>query len=296
MVRRFVRNYGMMMAGAFGILCGMLVYQHYKQDVLEYSLGMVGTKLAGMAETEDKSSIMALYEAFKDRALANEVSTGDVEHVAANILNLQQEGSHVTSEQVKAMLDEPKMVLTSFGVPSPIQSFEPVAPGRPKELGETLKSLCEFDDQFQQALQKLPQTDHECRKKVHYDGRNGLRVMVDVDLKRYFPKKEFDRVDRDLRALQKDTMVVWRDNLQDSLNVVRTRMREHIAGLSDSSWNPAAGVEESMKGLKSLSQLANFDFHFDEARLKTMLDQRMKRMEEKIKRNRDEKRNRTDVR
>lgn len=283
MLRQFVRNYGIMMAGAFGILCGMLLYQHYKQDVLEYSLELVGNKLVGMAETEDKSTVMALYDAFKGRVLANEVSTGEVEQVAANILNLHQGGTQVTSEQVKAMLDEPKMVLTTFGLPPPVEAVDPVIPDRRKELGENLKSLCEFDDQFQQTLQGLPEKDREFRKKVHYDGKNGLRLLVDVDLKQYFPRKEFTRVDKKLRTLHKDTIVVWSENLQDSLNVARTRIREQIAILSDSSWNPAASFGENLAQLKSLNQLANFDFHFDEARMKTLIEQRMKKLDEKLK-------------
>ena len=272
-----------MMAGAFGILCGMLVYQQYKQDVLDYSLDMVGNKLVGMAETEDKSTILALYEGFKDRALANEVPAGEIEHVAANILNLHQEGLPVTTEQVKAMLDEPKMVLTSFGIP-PVPSIDPVTPDRRKALGENLKSLCEFDDQFQQTLQQLPKQDREHRRKVHYDGKNGLRVLVDVDLKRSFPGNEFGQIDKDLRRLRKDTVVVWSENLQDSLKVVRARIREQMAVLADSSWNPAVSVTENLKHLKSLDQLANFDYHVDEARLKAMIASRVKKsLEEKLK-------------
>ncbi|MBM3264208.1 MAG: hypothetical protein FJY97_12395 [candidate division Zixibacteria bacterium] len=277
MLRQFMGNYGKSIVGAFAILCAMLIYQEYRQDVLAYSLDRVGERLEAMASDEkDRSSINQLYEAFKRQVLDREVSPDQVEKVAANILNLNQQGATVTSEQVMAMLEEPTLVMAGFSVPVPPPTA--LQPERFEELGEKLKTLYEFDTRFQEAIKADPNTLAEIRKHRYYEYKDGLRVHVDRQIRKHFEDGKFERIGEEIQGLERKTLAIWREHVADSLRVIRGKVGEDLAALTDSTFGVEAEIRNQLKALKhlkSLEKLSDFGYRFDEEKLHRMIERRV---------------------
>jgi len=114
-----------------------------KQDVLEYSLGLLGQKLmAMMPDSSNTKPVQALYEDFVEKARKKEVPPEKIENVAATILNLSNIDTVVTPKEMEAIikfsLAEPIKIervypdSVSVDVTKRVPEFVAIAPPTPK--------------------------------------------------------------------------------------------------------------------------------------------------------------------
>ena len=77
-----------------------------KSDALDYTLGLLGEKLVAMIPDESgRKPVEERFANFVKQAKEQKVSPEQVEHVAANILNLSNAKTKLTSEQAEAVMD-----------------------------------------------------------------------------------------------------------------------------------------------------------------------------------------------
>ena len=259
MLRQFVRGYGVLIACSLAILISLLFYQEYKQDVLAYSLDLVGDRLMDMSpKEEDRSTITAIYDAFKERVLAREVPPAQVEHVAANVLNLNRNGAVLTPEQAVAMLEPPLLTLAAYN--ALIEPAKAVDAGRWTALGDRIKEVCELEKKIEEIAQITHREEQFLKEQVYVECKDGLRVAVDIKLEPLFT----EQLSVDMPLLEKKTLVVWRDRLAESLHNMRQQMEKDIAMLADDVPIDEPALKSHLDKLKVLKELSRFDYHLDE--------------------------------
>ena len=285
MIRRFLRSYGLLIVCSLGILGGLLMYQNYKTDVLEYSLDTVGDRLLSLTpEGPSREAVVAMYSAFKERVLAREVSPDQVEHVAANILNLNNSGASVTPEQAEAMLDMPMLATTAQDSTSVrIASHYEGDPVHFVRLGERLRSVVDFDTHMRTMIDEDPEHRREMRRRMRYECEDGIRVAVDAQMAELIPENDFRVLRSELRLLEAGKMVVWKENLAEEMAEVRRRVRVDLDAISVLQDLPFPGFLKEIKQLKALKGLEGHNYHFDERKLKDVIAKSMRTMEKDLK-------------
>lgn len=285
MVRQFVRGYGILILSSMGLLTGFFLYQQYKQDVLAYSLDLVGDRLIAMAPDDtNKDAILSLYESFKQRVLAREVPPRQVEHVAANILNLGNSGATVTSEQAEAILEPPRQAVSYEDSAQVLQAVYHADPDHFEAVGRRIAFLCEFDKKIRTIVKNKLVQGGNLERRIHYECEDGLRLVVDTEINRMIPQDEFQQLAMNLQPLEKEKMVIWKENLAAELHKVRQRVKEEMQSLGELQEMDIPETPGEIKRLKVLKGLADYDFHFDEAAFEEALSRRLKKMEENLER------------
>lgn len=287
MLRQFVRGYGVLIACSLVLLAGLVIYQEFKQDVLAYSLELVGDKLVDMSpKQEDKAAIAAIYDTFKERVLAKEVPPAQVEHVAANVLNLNRNGAVLTPEQAAAMLEPPMLsIAASDAAPGPSE-LQPISPDSWQDVGERIKKACEFENRVQEIVRVSQAEGLALKEQIHYECKDGLRVAMDAKLGKLLAKELPDN----LSALEKEAMVVWHERMEVSMKDMRQRIEENFQVLSEDLDDTEPDLKSQVEKLKALKMLSRFDYHFDEDelqsvahRIKVKMEKFRKDLKEKIK-------------
>lgn len=275
MSRKTVRDYGFLVLCTLGLMIGFMIYRHYKQDVLAYSLDLIGDRLVGMvADEANRASVQALYDSFKERVLARGVSPERVEQVAANVLNLEHTGATLTPWQARVML-------AAFHPDSAVavSPERPVDPAQLEALGQRLKSVCDFDER----IHRMAAVRRALGEKVHYDCKEGLRLSVDRKVREMLPEQDFERFIQELKPLERDKMVVWRDNLAAELRETRRRIREEMKALDGLELGSDPEMLEALKGLEALRDLERQGHYLDEAFIRETVSKRLKEAEARLK-------------
>jgi hypothetical protein len=266
MLRQFVRGYGILIACSVAILISLLFYQEYKQDVLAYSLELVGDKLVEMSpKDEDKATISAIYDAFKERVLAKEVPPSQVGHIAANILNLDHNGATLTPEQAAAMLEPSLLTLAVYESPGEPTRIS-VDTDRWVVLGERIINVCEFDKKIQEVAKAANLEGHRLKDQVHYECKDGLRVAVDIKLEHLLTEQLPD----DIHLLEKEALVVWHERMTESIEDIRQQVEKDIAMITDERIINEQDLKIPLEKLRVLKTLSKFNYHFDEQRLQAI--------------------------
>jgi len=285
MVSQFVRGYGLLILCSLGILGGLLLYQTYKTDVLEYSLDVVGDRLISLApDGANREAVVAMYDAFKERVLAREVSPEQVEHVAANILNLNNSGASVTPEQAEAMLELPSLATAARDSTTMlVASHYEGDPTHYEQLGQRLKSVVDFDIRIQDMIEADPARRTEIKKQMHYECDDGIRVAMDTQVTRIFPQGDFKVLEVELKQLEKEKRIVWKENLAEEMANVRRRVRRDLEAVADFKDIQLPEVVKELRKIKALKGLEGHDYHFDEAQIKDVIAKGMKELEKNLK-------------
>lgn len=254
-----------------------------KQDVLEYSLGLLGQKLmAMMPDSSDTKPVLALYEDFVERAKNKEVPPDKIENVAATILNLSNIDTVVTPMEAEAIikfsLADPVKIERIYpesvcvGVSKRMPEFVAVPPPPPKRgkkvspeewlvIGERIKSAYEFNTEYQKAMKEYQRKQHDRQFQMQFKVEDGLRVAMDTNLKQQFDQKKYRRLQKEMQGLEKQRIILWRKNFQEEMQKEMERRKQELESLKHlkelEKLKELKGLEalESLKSLKSLEVL-----------------------------------------
>ena len=128
-MKKLLREYGLILILILVGIVGYLALRGNEQDILAHSLDGIRNRLVAMVDdVANREAIAAHFDRFKDKVLAKEVSTEDVEHVAANVLNLSNSGSSITPEQAELMLDMASSAPEATLLPMPVALAPPAPP------------------------------------------------------------------------------------------------------------------------------------------------------------------------
>jgi len=205
-----LREYGLIIGLIVISISGYLLFSQHKEDILAYSLDVLGTKLVSLIDDESARARVALaFDRFEEQALNNEISPSQVQFVAANVLNLANSNARLSPEEAELVLnlnsDTPAGTLPTPATPTSPPSrrekrdFE-VARAK---LADNINSMIIFADE-------VAHQDTTAVRFVRFETSDeGLQVVVDPNLENYFKTERFSVVkdmltDKNLVRWEKD--------------------------------------------------------------------------------------------
>lgn len=254
-----------------------------KQDVLEYSLGLLGEKLMAMVpDTPDKKPVEELYADFFEKAKKKEVVPEKIEHVAAMILNLSNVDTVITAKEAEAILKlslaepvrieqvdidtfktaeiEKKAKTPQFVfVASPPKPPKGIPPEEWKNLGERIKSAYEFNIEAHKALKEQHKKFRQPHIWMKYRVDDGLRIAIDANLKHQLDQKEYPRLQKEMRELEQERIIVWRKNFQEEMQKEMEHRRQELESLRYLKEQEHLKALQGLEALKSLESLKNLE-------------------------------------
>ena len=234
-----------------------------KHDVLEYSLSLLGDDLMAMVpEAADKKPVQELYDRFLQKTRQGKVEPKQVEYVAANIMNLSNAETEITPEQAEAILQ--------LSLSSPVRierivddSLESImepyfSSEQRKSLGERIKTIYEFNNDMKGYMEDYTANQEKRQGQIKYRIEGDLKIAIDNDLKEEFDRKKFKRMAKELKQLEKERIVEWKENFAEELEQEMENLRlelESLKELTELSQLEALKQLESLESLKSLEML-----------------------------------------
>ena len=250
-----------------GIYLVFYAEKEVREDVLEYSLNLMGDKLFAMVpEGPEKTKLNELYNDFKQRAVEGEVAPEQIEHVAANILNVSNSDSTLTPQQAEVVLLSalmaPKPPIPPIPQVLPVPE-EPAVPEVPHEverwegLGERIKTMFEFNENMRRTMKEHAIKHRELARQIHYQVKDGLQLALDARLRARFKGREFRRLARELRHLEKERLLEFRQNLAEELEKEMEEVHKELESLHESL--EELKKEQAYEALKSLESLKRLE-------------------------------------
>jgi hypothetical protein len=298
-MRQTVRDisiYAVLLAVVTG---GLWLYNNYKEDVLDYSLNLLGDKLLSMVPNEqDRVAIEKMYAKFTDQVHEQQVPPEQVETIAANILNLSKSNAKLTPDQVEAILyvgviprieidttdmnfgkfeyefetfDFPDSVaIPEINFPEistipeipksvPMVRLKNIEPERVVAVGERLKSLCEFSEKLQTIIKQAPPNAPELRRHLRFRNDNGLKIAIDPQVKIALKRLAVRNLDREIARLDNKKLVNWDKDLQKNLARDMRRVRMELISLERMMYRQAESKTQEHKNLKVLLSLKELE-------------------------------------
>ena len=215
-----LREYGLILGLIVISISGYLLFSQHKEDILAYSLDVLGTKLVSLIDDESARARVALaFDRFEEQALNNEISPSQVQFVAANVLNLANSKARLSPEEAELVLtlqsesDENQL-------PSPQSPTTPPSPKVKKDLDAARAKLA---DNINSMIIFADVAAHEDTTSVRFfrfeSGDQGLHVVIDPDIDNNVQTKRFSVV-RDMLA--EKNLVKWEKELErDAENSAR---------------------------------------------------------------------------
>jgi hypothetical protein len=232
--------------------------QGVQQDVLKYSLNLVGERFFELVpEGPGRAKLRNMYDSFKQQALKGEIDSDRVEHVVANILNVSNNETPLTTKQAEGVLQSALLlpqpaVLGQVPPPPPTETV--VEPTEREVLGNRIKMIFDFNETMVNEMKKQKDLPPGLPGKIHYCIKNGLKVELDDSLKFTLHETTLKNVTGKLNDLEKMKLIEWRQNLAGELEKERQRLQIELKSIQKS-----LRELENEKTLSSLEYLESLD-------------------------------------
>ncbi|MFQ5628881.1 MAG: hypothetical protein ACE5I1_08980 [bacterium] len=298
-MRQAIRDIGIYVVLLAVVTGGIWFYNNYKEDVLGYSLGLLGDRLLTMVPNEQhKAAIKKMYAKYTEQVRDQKVSPEQVETTAAKILNLSHSNAKLTPDHVQAILyvrEIPRIELStgemeiedfefeSFTMPDTaviseieipeipdVQKFEPAIMAEPVEsgrliaMGERLKSMCDFNEKLQAMISASPQKAHELGRLLQFRNENGLKIAMDPEAKMKIKRMAISNLNNEISLLEENKMVSWHKDLQKELSHEMRRVKLELISLERMMRRQARqekfGKRANVRALLSLKELEAMQF------------------------------------
>ena len=267
-----------------GIFWLFFLDKESKNNILEYSLNLLGKRLIAMVpDNSDKSSVKNLYDNFVKQAAAKKITPKQVEYVAANILNLSNLDTTLTPEQAEAVLEfslEAPLELEKISeksealkttsekghitmIVTPPSSKE-IPQKKWNELGVRIQELNEMNDELNRAMRDQSGGKGEECLHLNYRIDNGLRITLDHRMKEKLQDKKYRQLSRDIHRMEDKHLLEWRKNFEKEMKKMRVELNELRKLKKSGELKKLEGLEslkalEALKGLEFIPQVINAD-------------------------------------
>ncbi len=240
--------------------------EEVKQSVLEYSLDLMGEKLLALVpDGTEKNKLTELYQDFKERATKGDVAPQQIESMAANILNTGNTETALTPQQAEGILRSAMLAPTpisellyiELGSGEPPQLASLSKPERLQFVGKRVKTMFELNEKVYIAIKKNTLKYHEKARQIHYRVKNGLNIVMDVNLRSHLEKEEFKNLAEQLKALEQDRVLKWEKDLSVELEKEMAETKKELAALQN--FLDELKEQKSFEILKELESLKSLE-------------------------------------
>jgi hypothetical protein len=220
----FWKDYGVIAVLLAVALGGYYLIGDRREELMDYTLDMLGTRLVELsAREDDRDAIARQFALFQERVEREEVSQEMVEAVAANVLNLRVRGAVITPEEAELMLfSEPGEQL-----PAPDEGRQALYtvrgtsgdPTPPKDLDERLTVMFQLADAIQ--VQGDSASYH-----LHFaQDQHGIHVVLDPSMAARLESGEAKAL---YENLERKDWIKWQDNLARDQAKAEQRMKQQV--------------------------------------------------------------------
>ncbi len=209
-----------------GIFFLLVKDEQVKKDILHRSLDLFGDQLLAMVpDGMQKTALEKRYQEFIEKADKNEITSKDIEKVAANILNITTHDSLVSAETAMNVLAViPQDTITR---PAPISEPRKII-SIPKWhlrkktngmllqrrlLAKKLQQLQKFKKQLDIACQMDSSLD-SLRTQVVFLADSGLKAALSAKFKDALNYHQSQEIKRQIEQLEKEKMLEWHKNIR----------------------------------------------------------------------------------
>lgn len=209
-----------------GIFFLLVKDEQVKKDILHKSLDLFGDQLLAMVpDGVQKTTLEKRYQEFMEKADKNEITTKDIEKVAANILNITTHDTLVSAETAMnvlavipedtitrpAPINEPRKIISIPKWPRRKQTDDMLLKRR--LLAKKLQQLQEFKKQLDIACQMDSSLD-SLRTRVVFLADSGLKAALSVKFKDALNPHQSLKIKQQIELLEKEKMLEWHKNMR----------------------------------------------------------------------------------
>lgn len=250
-----------------------------KQDTLDYAMDLLGKKLMAMVQNDaDKKPVQEMFDKFSQDARERKVDPEKIEYVAASILNLSNSESTLTPEEAETILNLPFIPLAKIesepadsialpikkhkdlpGPPPPPPPDRSIPPEEWKELGERIKSLDEFNTELRRTIGNLTDHQKEMHRHLKFRIEKDLKIAMDAQLKAKLDQLKFGRLAKEMKRLERDRMLEWRENYEEELEKKLQLWNQKLDSLNELRQLDQLEIIHGMDQLKALESLRNLE-------------------------------------
>ncbi len=229
-MKTFAREYGLVTVLIVVGLVGYVLYDQNREDVLSYSLDVVGERLLALVDDPVmKEALATRFAQYKRDVLEEDVAPREVEQFAANVLNLSNSGEKLTMEEAELVLADVTYL------PEPAGSLD--APAVPQvqqkeALGERLHTLLVFHREMEEAMPQDPETRREWMRHVRVVAENGLHLAVDPALSDEMREKASRQLAREVEKMERKNVLVWKQQAPPPMPPDAAQRALRIEGLT----------------------------------------------------------------
>jgi hypothetical protein len=270
-VFRKIRFFLLVLIISAGIYLVFFAEKEVRQDVLEYSLNLMGNKLLAMVpDGVGKNKLTELYEGFKQKAKQGDVAPVQIENIAASILNVSNTETSLTPQQAEGVLRSAMMAPLPRISAAPHKAHKPMGPPqraisleseRWEALGERVKTMFEFNEHIHNAMKKHALKHREMASQIHFQVRDGLSLALDAGLRAHMNEKEFKNLAKEIKYLEREQLLEWRENLSEELEREMKEMKGELEALDESLKELKKQQNfEALEELESLKSLEHLEY------------------------------------
>ena len=270
-MRENFRKVGLVLAALIISVAVYLTFyaeEEVKQNVLEYSLDLMGEKLLALVpDGTKKNKLTELYQDFKERATKGNVAPQQIESMAANILNTGNTETALTPQQAEGILRSAMLAPTpisellyiELGSGEPPQLARAPKPERLQFVGKRVKTMFELNEKIYIAIKKNRVKYHEKARQIHYRVKDGLNIIMDVSLRSHLDEEEFKNLAEQLKALEQDRVLKWEKDLSVALEKEMAALQNFLDELKEQKSFEILKELESLKSLEHLKHIPVID-------------------------------------
>lgn len=240
--------------------------EEVKQSVLEYSLDLMGEKLLALVPAgTEKNKLTELYQDFKERATKGNVAPQQIESMAANILNTSNAETELTPQQAEGILRSAMLAPTPMSELPYIELGSGETPqlasvSKPEILqfvGKRVRTMFELNEKVYVAIKTNALKHHEKARQIHYRVKDGLNIVMDLNLRSHLDEEEFENLTELLKALEQERVLKWEKDLSVELEKEMAETKKELAALQE----PLDELQEqkSFEILKELESLKSLE-------------------------------------
>ena len=149
------------------------------------------------------------------------------------------------------------MPYIELGSEEPPQFASVPKPERLQFVGKRVKTMFELNEKVYIAIKTNGVKHHEKARQIHYRVKNGLNIIMDVNLKSHLDEEDFKNLAEQLKALEQERVLKWEKNLSVELEKEMAETKKELATLQN--FLDELKEQKSFEILKELESLKSLE-------------------------------------
>ncbi len=259
----WLRNTGIILILGVVVFCVFKLTTHARKLDFDDHVHRIGQKIATLLPDGEAKPVLDEYFAnLQERAKNQEVEPEEVERVIASLLNAQQSGKTLTSEQTRALLNLAKIPKAPKppAFPNAFRSEKPAKPEDWVALEERMDNVIAFNDLMDEKGKMLAPKAETPKGLRYFRYDDGLNITIDDTLKNVLGKLEFKDLAIEVKRLDDAHMLKWKDDLKAEMEANKEKAKAELERLkTEYHWEQHIEAEDHDHALRIVDAIKVLD-------------------------------------